>query len=177
MDFVRVAAALSDFLRKERFPFAVAGAFALHAYGVSRATADLDFVTDAGARDPLVAFLVSLGYETLHVSQGFSNHVHQDPALGRVDIIYVEGDTSRRLFAEAATVLRLDSGLELPVPTPEHIIAMKVHAMKNDPRRTFQEMADIQRLLLLPGIDRAQVALAFERAGLRRKYDEILESL
>lgn len=32
------------------FPFAVIGAFGLHAYGLSRATSDLDFVTESAAQ-------------------------------------------------------------------------------------------------------------------------------
>jgi hypothetical protein len=61
----------------------------------------------------------------------------------------------------------------LPVPRPEHLAAMKVQAMKNDPGRTLQEMADIQFLLQVPGIDEVEVRGYFERAGLLERYHEI----
>jgi hypothetical protein len=61
----------------------------------------------------------------------------------------------------------------VPVPRPEHLAAMKVHAMKNDPARTLQDMADIQFLLRLPGIDEAEVRAYFEAAGLLERYREI----
>lgn len=61
----------------------------------------------------------------------------------------------------------------MPVPRPEHLVAMKVAAMKNDPGRTFQEMTDIRFLLRLPGVDRAMAASYFERHGLRDRLDEI----
>jgi hypothetical protein len=42
---------------------------------------------------------------------------------------------------------------------------MKIHAMKNDPSRAFQEMPDLHFLLGLPGIDADEVRAAFARAG------------
>ena len=75
MNFSRVIEEVAGFLDGENVRFAVAGAFALHAYGLSRATSDLDFVTEARVRERLVTFLESLGYETLYSSSGYSNHL------------------------------------------------------------------------------------------------------
>ena len=61
----------------------------------------------------------------------------------------------------------------VPVPRPEHLITMKVHAMKNDPSRTLRDMADIQFLLSLPGIDEAEVRAYFEQSGLLERYRDI----
>ncbi len=152
MEFSRVIAEVAGFLGREHARFALAGAFALHAYGLSRATFDLDFVTEARVRERLVAFLEALGYETLHSSAGYSNHLHPKAELGRVDLIYVDGETARRLFESTGATLRL-GGHELSVPRAEHLAAMKVHAMKNDPGRALQEMADIRFLLQLDGVD------------------------
>ncbi len=72
--------------------------------------------------------------------------------------------------------LRL-GGRELPVPRAEHLVAMKVHAMKNDPERVLQDMADIRVLLQVPGIDEDEVRGYFERAGMEDRYVEIKRSL
>ena len=48
---------------------------------------------------------------------------------------------------------------------------MKVHAMKNDPGRTLQEMADIRFLLQLDGVDEREIREYFEKIGLREKLD------
>ena len=172
MDFGKILGALVTFLEREGFRFAAIGAFGLHAYGLSRATLDLDLATEEAAQPQLVAFLESLGYETLHRSPGYSNHLHPQPDLGRVDFVYVSGETSRLLFGDGGTVLRL-GGRNVPVPRPEHLAAMKIHAMKNDPSRTLQEMADIQFLLRLPEIDYEEVRGYFERSGLLDRYLEI----
>src|SRR5262249_35472427 len=76
VDFARVLETVAGFFERTGFRYAVIGAFGLHAYGLSRGTFDLDFVSEAGAQPQLVGFFESLGYETLHVSAGYSNHLH-----------------------------------------------------------------------------------------------------
>ena len=115
------------------------------------------------------------GFETLHRSEGYSNHLHQDPALGRLDVVYVDGDTAGKIFAEARPASL--AGTAVAVPKPEHLVAMKVHAMKNDPSRILQEMADIQFLMKLPGVDRQEIRGYFERAGQLERFDEIERSI
>jgi hypothetical protein len=176
VDFSKVIDEIAGFLRRENVRFALAGAFALHAYGLSRATSDVDFVTEASVRESLVTFLESLGYETLYASPGYSNHLHSEVEMGRVDLIYVDGETASRLFDAAETSFRL-GGHKLRVPRAEHLAAMKVHAMKNDPGRALQEMADIRFLLQLDGVDEDEIREYFEKAGLLGKFDEIKRSI
>jgi hypothetical protein len=125
----------------------------------------------AEAQPRIVAFLESLGYETLHRSPGYSSHLHPLAALGRVDLVYLHGETSRRLFA--ACPMRPLGTRQVPVPRPEHLIAMKIHAMASDQTRTLRDLADIQFLMSVPGIDEVEVRGYFEHAGLLDRYEEI----
>jgi hypothetical protein len=61
----------------------------------------------------------------------------------------------------------------LLVPRPEHVAAMKVQAMKSNPARTFKELADIQLLLDLPGVDEKRIRGYFERHGLLARFEEL----
>ena len=54
---------------------------------------------------------------------------------------------------------------------------MKVLAMKNDPGRTFQEMADIQLLLQVPEVDRGAVRAFFAKHGMEDRFDELERTL
>ena len=54
---------------------------------------------------------------------------------------------------------------------------MKAQAMKNDPERTFQEMADILFLMQLPGINKTEIRDYFEKLGLIDRYNEIQKIL
>jgi hypothetical protein len=172
MDFARVLAELSRFLQAQRVRFGVAGAVALQAHGISRATTDLDLVVEESAKPALLQFIDSLGYERLLVSEGFSNHLHPDPEWGRVDLIYLDSHTAGILFASA--VKTRFGNLEILAPSPEHLAAMKAQAIKNNPARLLKDLADVQSLLRVPGIDRAKVRRYFERHGLAAKFDELV---
>jgi hypothetical protein len=171
VDFVRALDEVATFLARQEHRFAVAGGVALAAYGHPRLTLDLDIVTDAAAQPALVTFLETEGYRTLFRSTGFSNHRHPDRRRGRIDIVYVQGTTADRLFG-GLRALPGPGGRTIPVPRPEHLIAMKVQAMKNAPERTWQEMVDIGYLLTLETCDRDAVRQYFERAGLMERWRE-----
>ena len=46
-------------------------------------------------------------------------------------------------------------------------------SQKNAPQRTFREMADIQQILRLRGIDEDEVHSYFEKFGQLEKFDEL----
>jgi hypothetical protein len=131
-------------------------------------------VTDGDRQEEVVAYLESLGYRTLHRSGGYSNHLHAESDWGRVDVVYVRGETRRRIFAAAAS-REIAPGIELPVPRPEHLAAMKVHALRNDPERALQDLADLRFLIHLPGVDRQQVRGFFAERGMLDRYREITD--
>lgn len=172
MDFARELDEIGAFLDQAGHPHAVVGGVALAGYGHPRMTLDLDVITDVAAQEALVAFMESRGFETLHRSTGYSNHLHPDRRRGRVDVVYVRGETARRVFAELRT-LPGPGGRAIKAPKPEYLIAMKVQAMRDAPERTWQEMVDIAHLLGLEGVDRAEVRGYFEKNGLLARWEEI----
>jgi hypothetical protein len=172
VNFARVLEVVSAFLDEKGYQHALIGGVALAAYGFARTTLDLDLVVDGEAEEDVIRFLESRGYETTHRSSGYSSHVHPDLLWGRVDFLYVRGETSRQIFAASRTSVG-PGGIAVLLPKPEHMAAMKVLAMKNDPGRTFQEMADIRFLLQLPGVDRREVRGYFDRQGMGERFDEL----
>jgi Nucleotidyl transferase AbiEii toxin, Type IV TA system len=174
VDFARELGVVEAFLHQAGFRLAVIGGVALTAYGHPRMTLDLDVVTEAAAQDALIGFMESQGFETLHRSSGYSNHRHSDRSRGRVDFMYVQGTTAHKLFAFAKE-LPGPGGRPILVPIPEHLIAMKVQAMKDAPERTWQDLVDIAYLFRLDGVNRDEVRQYFERAGLVEKWNELTQ--
>jgi hypothetical protein len=172
VDFAAELRAVQEFLDARGFRSAVIGGVALAAYGHPRMTIDLDVVTESPAQAPIVAFMESRGFATLHRSSGYSNHRHPERSHGRVDFMYVQGRTSELLFG-ALRQLPGPAGVSIAVPRPEHLIAMKVQAMKDAPDRTWQDLVDIGYLLRLPGVDREEARGYFSRAGLEDKWREL----
>lgn len=150
----------------------LAGGFALAAWGSTRATADLDLVVDDAGKAELLRRLAGEGFRTLFDSEGFTNLVHGEPALGRLDLIWVEGATSRKLFA-AAVERPGPGGLPVLVPRPEHLVAMKVRAIQGRPTRALRDGPDLAFLLALPGIDENEAREPFARAGLLELWERL----
>jgi len=153
---------LSDFFHEHEVQHALIGAFALNAYGYMRATGDIDFIVRREDQGEIIEYLESLGFETLHRSTGYSNHAHQMSGLGQVDFVYATGRTADLIFAEARKMPVLGRPA-IPVVKPEHLVALKVFAIKNDPSRKLREMADIEYLLRLPEVNMAEIREYFEK--------------
>lgn len=169
-------ATLRGSLAEHECRFALVGGLAMAAYGLPRTTLDLDLVVDGACQEELVRHMASLGYETLHRSAGYSNHAHPEPRMGSVDFVYVRGETAEKLFRDVRRVPG-PGGESVPIPSPEHLAAMKVLAMKNDPSRTFQELGDIRHLITAAGAERDVVREHFVRHGLEERYRELEASL
>lgn len=172
MNFAATFADVQAALGRTGIRVAVVGGVALASYGHPRTTLDLDLVTEAQFQDQVLAAMESLGYETLHRSTGYSNHLHSDAARGRVDFLYVRGATADQVFA-GVRMRPGPGGIDVPVPAPEHLIAMKVHAIANAPDRLWQEMADIAFLVRLDQVDRGLVRVYFEKANLLEQWREL----
>ena len=152
--------------------YALIGGLAMQAWGSSRFTSDIDMVVERSGRDALIRFAESLGYETLHVSDGYSNHLHRLESGGRIDFMYVDAATAEKLF-RSTSLKPIVGDVVAPVPAPEHLLAMKALAMKNAPQRVITDSADVRFLLALPGVDRSAVRDYFGRHGLLDVLDAI----
>ena len=150
--------------------FAVIGAYALYSYGYVRATCDIDFLTELQAQKSVIAFLENLGFKTTHCSSAFSNHVHPVGST-RVDIMYVEGDTAREMFDAARNRLVFEDK-EVPVVCPEHLIALKLFAAKNNPNRRLRDLADIKEIVARTELSGDTVRTLFQKYGLERYYSD-----
>jgi hypothetical protein len=172
MQFDLVLRTFAEFFEREGIRYALAGGLAVQSWGLrSRATHDVDFVVDLISRERIIAFTESSGFETLHASGGYSNHLHSDSALGRVDFMYVVGETAERVFETAERKSAV--GVIVPLVRPELLAAMKATSMKNRPHRVLTDAADVAYLLTIPGVDRAQIRDYFAERGLLDLFDGI----
>jgi methyl coenzyme M reductase beta subunit len=172
MQFDVVLRTFSDYFEREKVRYAVIGGLAVYAWGRLRPTKDADFAVDQANSKRVVTFAESLGYETLQMTSGFSNHLHTDPTFGRVDFMYLDPATAEKVFGAAVTKVILE-GTESNVASPEHLAMMKALAMKNYPHRALFEGEDVRTLLNVPGVDRDAVRDYFRRHGMLDLFDAI----
>jgi hypothetical protein len=84
--------------------------------------------------------------------------------MGRVDFVYVRGETGRKIFQTQGATLKLGNVSD-PVPRAAHLVAMKVQAMKNDLSRTVQKLADIGFLFIFPFLTKKRFGSTLNSVG------------
>ena len=162
MDFAKVLQALNADFEARGLEWAVVGGVALVLHGLPRLTMDLDIVMDGEHQEQVLRSLDRLGYERLHVSPGYSNHLHPEPSWGRIDVLYVRGDTQETVFDQVKTQVG-PGEVTVPVADPEHLIAMKVFACRASPGRRAQDLADIRGLATVAAVPAERVREIFAR--------------
>jgi hypothetical protein len=175
LDIERVFALLGEFFDREEELFVVVGGLAMLSYGATRNTYDCDLLVRQAVRERLRSFLERAGYDTRAESPAFSSHVNRDLDLGRLDILYVDDETARQVFAARRTA-RLGGNVSVALPSPDHLIAMKAQSLHADPERRG-DVEDLLTLLAREDVDQGTAARQFEANGLTDLYRSLLERM
>jgi len=172
MQFDEVLRTWRDFFEREHIRYAVIGGLAMQAWGRSRFTNDADIAVERRARERVIDHAESLGYETIHVSEGYSNHLHSKERFGRIDFMYVDTRTADQIF-QRAVEKPIANDVAMVVAAPEHLAMMKIIAIKNNPPRAAYEAEDIRLLINLPGVDTDSVRDYFDQHGMLEMWNAI----
>jgi Nucleotidyl transferase AbiEii toxin, Type IV TA system len=142
----------------------VVGGHAMQAYGSARQTLDADFLVSDVARPLLSDALAAAGFQCLSHTINFARFRHAKSEMQDVDFLFVDDSTLQKMIAGSLQITFGSSTLR--VPGLPHLIALKLHAMKNDPGRRARDLADIVDLLRLHPHDVSESELA----GLCERY-------
>ncbi|MCC6594670.1 MAG: hypothetical protein IT479_15515 [Xanthomonadales bacterium] len=141
LDLGRQLEELLAILAAEAVPAALIGGLALAAHRVVRATLDVDLLVDASAAARLHERLLMESWECLHRSIDAANYVRGPE---RLDLLHAHRPIARELLAQAES--RSILGHQARVIGLDGLIAFKLQALCNDPRRT-QDLEDIRALV------------------------------
>jgi hypothetical protein len=78
-------------------------------------------------------------------SEIFARYRHLSLNLADVDVLYVDGRTAEQMRQQAAQ--HRVGGVFCRVPALSHLVALKLHAIRNNPAREPRDFADIVELL------------------------------
>jgi len=151
---------------------ALIGGLAMAAHGAPRATVDLDFLADGMRAGDVDAVVRALGYEPIHRSEHAANYVADDPARGRIDFLFARRSYGRAMLERASAHAVL--GETLRVADAADLIGLKVQASSNDPARRRQDLADVERLLRVGGVDLGRVREYFRLFDREKELDALL---
>ena len=168
-----VMALISDELRKENVRALLIGGHALSAFGYQRATIDVDCLLAIPDVIVLHKALTKAGYRRIEQTQTFAHYTHPSGYLLDVDVMLVDRATFDKLHAQSKRY-RIGN-VEMRVPCLPHLMALKLHAMKNNPKRELKDLADIVELLRAnPGkVKSEQLPDICEREGPKNVFSKI----
>lgn len=151
---VKILATIAARAAAEGLPFLVIGGNAVIAYGYPRMTRDIDLLvreTDRRAWDTL---LTSLEYAPHQIARVFHMY-HPGPRhLPPVDLMLVDMVTFAKLAAGAPLVTM--EGAAVRIPSLPHLIALKLHALREGAlHRHTRDFGDVFELALINELDLA----------------------
>lgn len=132
--------------RHRRLPFLVVGGHAVNLYGYARETADLDFLVCLDDRPSWITLFADIGYHIFNDAMNFVQLASEKESAWPVDLMFVRAATFEPMLAASRVVEFY--GTTSRIPTLEHLIALKLHALKNTrPHRFLKDFLDVENLM------------------------------
>ena len=137
--------AVFELLERFPHPLLIVGGHALTAHGVERQTMDVDCLIAAADGPALEAHLLGGGFSRVGETEMAAQYAHSSEWIPNVDVLFVDAPAFDKLLADAVP-FRTDFA-RLQAPALAHLIALKLHAIRNQPAREAADLSDIARLL------------------------------
>ena len=163
--------------RRRGLGFLIIGAHAINQYGYSRDTSDLDLLIRRTDRESWISLFSSLNYRIFSEKPGFLQLEAPKEFVWPVDLMFVNDATWDKM-STAAVCVEIGHAT-CRVPNLLHLIALKVHALKNGHTARFlKDFQDVEGLILVNKLDVAssEVKEIFQRYGTEALYQKIVNA-
>lgn len=146
MKYATVFHLISDIADKAKAVCVLIGGFAVNYYKVTRQTADVDFLTTKEDFEKISGFLEKEGFKKDYNQDVFARFAADKRYLMDIDFMFVDKETLDKIIKEAKTADI--AGQKFMVPCLNHLIALKLHAIKYNPNiRRYKDIMDIMELI------------------------------
>ena len=157
--------------------FLLIGGYAVAAHGHTRATFDVDFLVRRADRDAWFARLAAAALKLEGETRAFAQFGQPQGGEG-LDLMFVDDQTFDRMW-QASEELDF-GGSPARIPCLDHLLALKLHALKHArPHRASKDAEDVELLVRRNGLNlrEPRYEQLFLRYGSRELYDTFLRLL
>jgi hypothetical protein len=154
--------------------FLVIGGLAVNFHGYTRDTADLDLLIERETRGRWLEVLFQLGYTIYQDKEVFIQLSPPKDGAWPLDLMLVREPTFRQIHA--AGIKTEIYGAEVLVPTLDHLLALKLHALVHGPaERYLKDYLDVENLILVNRVDlrSEKIRRLFQKHGTMELYERI----
>ena len=129
------------------------GGFAVNYYKYARQTADVDFLIKNEDFQRILGLLEAAGYKLDYSQEVFARLIcAKDPLLMDIDFMFVDEETLSKIIKDSKKVNI--AGCEFRVSSLEHLIALKLHAVKYNLKiRLARDIPDVISLIRINKVD------------------------
>lgn len=138
------AQSLYERFERDKIPLLLAGGWAVSYHGYHRFTRDVDWVCSRTNEAAAKELMRSLGFEEVFDSMATRFQLPGDQIFPPIDLLWVSAETFSKM---ASTGERTGLHGDIPVIELETLIAMKLHALKDNENRHGKDLLDIRELL------------------------------
>lgn len=163
---------------QRRLRFLVIGGLAVNHYGYSRDTSDLDFFISVDDRSEWMKLLEDFGYVSHNDGGNFIQFNPPAQNAWPVDLMLVQEKTFAPILDASQSADFF--GVKTLVPSLEHLIALKLHALKNTRMSRFlKDFLDVEYLIRINRLDlkSKKICELFDKYGTPDLYDKVSQSL
>lgn len=127
-------------------PFLLIGGHAVNAYGVQRQTGDIDLIVKSSQRKAWEGLFVKIRYQSDQSDNRFIRYRPDTIAAWPIALMLVDDETFNKLYSESRLT---DLGaIAVKVVSPQHLITLKLHALKvYQEHRYAKDYNDVIQLL------------------------------
>lgn len=155
MKYLNIFDLLAKEFKKANIPFVLIGGFAVNYYKVSRFTGDVDILIDERNFKKVLPLLEQAGYKEVTKQHLFARFVNDDLNFMDLDLMFVDEKTFSGILREGKEVEI--EGRKMVVPSLNHLVALKLHSLKNNPdHREDPDLKDLARLIQENQVDVAK---------------------
>jgi predicted nucleotidyltransferase len=157
---------LREISQTRQIPFLLIGGHAVNVHGFSRMTEDVDIAVRRDQSSPWKEALESIGYKAVNDGGAFLQFASGVERGGALDLMLLNAATFEKLATRAKAIQYL--GTEISVVAVEHLIALKLHALRQDlAHRRIKDFLDVVELIRANCLDlqSAELREIFTRYG------------
>jgi hypothetical protein len=165
---------LGAMFREAHIRVVLIGGYAINAHKVQRNTLDIDFMLTRNDYHAIETKLLGMGFSVFNSQDSFIQLKNAQPGVRDIDFMFCDEHTVDEIDRNGLSVQI--AGEQFRIPSVLHLIALKLHAVKNNRERELYDIPDIVRLIRANRIDLRspeleKICLKF---GTRELYDTII---
>jgi len=142
---------VSEVFNKGDVACVLIGGFAVNFYKASRNTKDVDFLTTRENYDKILDLLKKEGFKEEYIHQTFARLKPDKWQYMEIDFMFVEKGVLEKII-KAGQEVNI-GGQKFTIPSLFHLIALKLHSIKDNKKREYKDLLDIMELIRNNNVD------------------------